>query len=195
MDTHSTVINGVDCTALGATIDAVKSDPALAKFEFRLENEWIGGGLNRSTVRDFHGTREDIDHAAPFSLLNDEPPVLLSNDVGPNPVENLLHALAGCLTTSLVYHAAAKGVRVDAVRTRFTGDLDLQGFLGLSDKVRKGYRSIAVEFDIEGDLSADERKELIATAQQYSPVFDVVTNGTKVECRLKDQGAAATIAA
>ncbi|MDC1198889.1 OsmC family protein [bacterium] len=180
------IVNGVDRDALFATIDAVKQDPRLAAFEFRVENEWMGGGLNRTTVRDFYGTRQDVAHEQVFEVYNDEPPVLLSGDKGPNPVENLLHALAGCLTTSIVYHAAAQGRTVDAVRSRFEGNLDLRGFLGMSDEVRRGYTGIRVVFDIEGDFSVEEKRELIAMGPKFSPVYDVVTNGTNVACMIAE---------
>ena len=184
------VMNGVDREALFGTIEAVKANPALAAFEFRIRNEWIDGGLNRSTVSDFHGTCQDIAHASPFELYNDEPAVLLSGDKGPNPVEFLLHALAGCLTTTIVYHAAARGMKLDAVRTRFEGDLDLRGFLGLSREVRNGYQAIRVVFEIEGDLTADQKRELMAMGPRFSPVFDVVANGVQVSCQLADDTAA-----
>ena len=180
------IVNGVDRQAIFATIDAIKADTGLASFEFRISNEWMGGGLNRSTVTGFHGTRQDIDHAETFVLYNDEPPVLLSGDKGPNPVENLLHALAGCLTTSIVYHAAARGIRVDAVRTRFEGDLDLRGFLGMDPAVRRGYTGIRALFDIEGDLTPAQKRELMAMGPAYSPVYDVVSNGTPVTCLLAE---------
>ncbi len=188
------MINGVDRQALFGTIDAVKADPALARFEFRVRNEWIDGGYNRSTVSAFHGTGQEIAHAAPFVLYNDEPPVLLSGDRGPNPVENLLHALAGCLTTTIVYHAAAKGIRVDVVRTRFEGDLDLRGFLGLSGEVRNGYEAIRAVFDIHGDLTLEQKRELMAMGPRFSPVFDVISNGTPVSCRLSEDVEAAAAA-
>lgn len=180
------MINGVDQDALFGTIEAVKADPELAKFNFRIENEWMDGGLNRTTVTDFFGTKQDIDHTTRFELYNDEPPVMLSGDRGPNPVENLLHALAGCLTTSLVYHAAARNIPVTGIKTRFAGDLDLRGFLGLSNDVRRGYESIRVEFEIDADIPAAQKRELIDMAMAYSPVFDVVTNGTPVSCVLAE---------
>jgi uncharacterized OsmC-like protein len=185
------VINGVSRPDLFASIDALSADPSLAQFNFRIENEWVHGGLNRSTVRDFYGTKQDIAHAAPFTLYNDEPPVLLSGDKGPNPVENLLHALAGCLVTSIVYHAAARGIRIDAVRTRFEGDLDLRGLLGITKACRNGYREIRVTFDIDGDLTPEQKRELMAMGPEYSPVYDVVSNGTKVVCGLKEDVIAA----
>lgn len=183
------IVNGVDRDALFDTIDAVKEDGELAKFGFRIENEWIDGGYNVSTVNGFSGTKQEHARETPFEIYNDEPPVLLSGDKGPNPVENLLHALAGCMTTSMVYHAAAKNIPVKGVRTRFEGDLDLKGFLGLDPKVRKGYQAIRVVFDIEGDLTTDEKRELMALAPQFSPVFDVVRNGTAIDCVLAEDRA------
>ena len=180
----TTMINGVDRDALQATVAAVQDDPTLAAFEFRLANRWVEGGLNRSTVGAFHGTNMEHHRAQPFELVNDEPLVLLSGDRGPNPVEHVLHALAGCLTTSLVYHAAARGMQVEAVRTRFVGDLDLRGFLGLEPSVRNGYREIRVAFEIDGDLTAEQKAELVRLAQARSPVFDVVSNGVPVACAL-----------
>lgn len=186
-------INGVDREALRGTIAAVQAQPELAAFTFRLSNRWVDGGENRSMVDGFHGTCSEHRRAVPFELVNDEPPVLLSGDKGPNPVEHVLHALAGCLTTSLVYHAAARGMKVDAVRTRFEGDLDLRGFLGLSKEVRNGYREIRTIFEIEGDLSEAEKAELMAMGQRYSPVFDIVSRGVPVRCMLagSETGAAA----
>lgn len=182
----SDIINGVDRDALFGTIEAVKADNTLASFNFRIENRWMGGGLNRTTVTDFYGTGDDIEHRMAFEIWNDEPEVLLSGDKGPNPVENLLHALAGCLTTSMVYHAAARGIAIDGIRTRFEGDLDLRGFLGLSDEVRNGYESIRVVFDINADASAEDKRELVEMAMRFSPVFDVVTSGTPVACTIAE---------
>ncbi len=182
-----TMVNGVDTAKLFATIDAVNADPALATFKFRLFNQWVGGGENRSRIDDFYGASQEMRHKQPFFLINDEPEVLLSEDRGANPVEYVLHALAGCLTTSLIYHAAARGIAIEGVTTRFEGDLDLRGFLGLSEEVRRGYSGIRVMFDIDADCDAAKKRELIAMAQSFSPVFDIVTNGVPVSCQLADQ--------
>ncbi len=184
--TKTTIVNGVDTEKLFGTIEAVKADPTLAKFQFRLFNQWTGGGENRSRIDDFYGTNQEMRHKQPFFLVNDEPEVLLSEDRGPNPVEYVLHALAGCLTTSLVYHAAARGIDIKGVTTRFEGDLDLRGFLGLSNEVRRGFSAIRVMFDIDADCDDAGKRELIKIAQTYSPVFDVVSNGLPVACMLDD---------
>ncbi|HEX8999738.1 MAG TPA: OsmC family protein [Blastocatellia bacterium] len=186
--TEQTMMNGVNLDQLFGTIKAIKETPALAKFTFRANNQWINGGHNRTTIKDFYGAgREDTSRQTTFVMDNDEPAVLLGQDQGANPVEYVFHALAGCLTTSLVYHAAAQGIRIDEVESRFEGDLDLHGFLGLSDRVRNGYDNIRVTFKIKADAPEEKLEELIKLAQQRSPVFDIVSNPTPVSVRLQTQ--------
>ena len=106
----STMVNGVNVDNLQATIAAIKATPVMAKFKFRIRNQWAGASRNRSTVDSFHGALQDHSRPRPFVLEADEPPVLLGTDLAANPVEHLLHALASCLTTSMAYHAAARGI-------------------------------------------------------------------------------------
>jgi uncharacterized OsmC-like protein len=174
-------VNGVDVRALKETIMAVEEKPELGDFEFRAVNRWVSGGHNRTTVKEFYGAgQEDTSRATPFVLDNDEPAVLLGEDNGANPVEYVLHALAGCLTTSLVYHAAARGIEIEAVESRLEGTLDLRGFLGISEEVRNGYDQVKVSFTIEGGLTEEEAEELGRMGSQFSPVFDIVTNPVPV---------------
>lgn len=174
-------VNGVDVGRLYQTIEAVQGNPALAPFEFRAANRWVSGGHNRSTIDGFYGAgQEDDSRAKPFVLDADEPDVLLGADHGANPVEYVLHALAACLTTSLVYHAAARGLEVEEVESRLEGDLDLRGFLGISDEVPNGYEHIRVSYRIKG-VGEETAEELVRIAQARSPVFDIVTNGVPVQ--------------
>jgi len=186
MSKTTAIVNGVDTEKLFGTIEAIKADPSIAKFEFRLFNQWIDAGENRSRIDDFHGANQELRHKQPFFLVSDEPELLLSEDRGPNPVEYVLHALAGCMTTGLVYHAAARGIAIKGLTTRFEGDLDLRGFLGISNEVRRGFSAIRVMFDIDADCDDAKKRELIDMAQTYSPVFDVVSNGLPVACMLDD---------
>lgn len=180
------MVNGVDVERLFGTIEAVKENPEIAKFVFRSSNTWMGGGHNRSTIKGFYGAcQEDATRTEPFVLDADEPPVLLGEDKGPNPVEFVLHALAACMTTSLVYHAAARGIEIRSLETRFEGDLDLRGFLGLDETVRNGYQGIRVTFRIEGDASQEQLEELVEVSKGRSPVFDVVTSPVPVDVRVE----------
>jgi uncharacterized OsmC-like protein len=175
------VRNGVDTSVLFATLDAVKQQPELAKFQFRARNIWLGGAHNRSTIKDFYGAgQEDTSRQREFVIDAGEPAVLVGTDTGPNPAETLLHALAACLTTSLVYVASARGVRLTRVESTLEGDMDLRGALGLSDEVRNGFDQLRVTFRVEGDASPDELSKLVQRAQQRSAVFDIVSHGVPV---------------
>jgi len=174
-------VNGVNVDQLMQTVVAIKGRPSLAKFNFRARNRWVDGGHNRSTIKDFYGVgREDNSRATAFVLDNDEPSVLLGDDQGANPVEFVLHALAGCLTTALVYHAAAQGIKIDEVESHLEGDLDLHGFLGLRDDVRNGYENLRVTFRVKADAPEEKIRELCDLAQRRSPVFDIVSNPVPV---------------
>ncbi len=179
--TTEAIRNGVDTAALFGTLDAIKADPELARFQFRARNRWIDGAHNRTTIRDLYAAKqEDTSRADEFVLDAGEPAILLGSDTGPNPAEYLLHALAACLTTSIVYIAAARGVRLTEVESTLEGDMDVQGALGLSDDYRNGFERIRVSFRIAGDAPEEKLRELAARAQQRSAVFDVVTNGVPV---------------
>jgi len=173
-----TVTNGVNVSALFETIDAVKQTPEIADFQFRASNQWMGGDHNRSMISGFHGACDEHAHAnGPFVLDNAEPPILLGGGAAANPVEYVLHALAGCLTTTMVYHAAARGLDVEDVRSELEGDLNLKGFLGLDNNVRKGFSTVRVRMHVKSEADAETLKSLA----QFSPVFDIVSKSLPVE--------------
>jgi uncharacterized OsmC-like protein len=179
------VVNGVNVTELFNTIDAIKGEPKIANFNFRATNKWVNGAGNKTFVKDFDGACQTIDRENPFVIQKDEHPILLGQDTGANPVEYALAALAGCLTTSLVYHAAAKGIKLDEVESTYSGDINLHGFLGLDENVRNGYEGITVSFKVKGDATEEQLKELVEIAQQRSPVFDIVTNKVPVSVKFE----------
>ena len=179
---NDVICNGVNVTDLISTIDAVKQDTSLADFRFMAENQWLGGGHNRSKIKDFYGCgKTDTSRSVPFEMDADEPAVLLSTDKGANPVEFILHGLAGCMTTSMVYHAAARGVEIGAVDSTFEGDLDLRGFLGISDEVRKGYRQIRVNMRVNTTASVETLRECIS----FSPVYEMISRSVPVEVHIE----------
>ncbi|MGE0766623.1 MAG: OsmC family protein [Hyphomicrobiaceae bacterium] len=170
-----THINGLNVQAATDTIAALKADKSLAKFQFRAHNTWINGGENRSTICDFYGAgQEDTSRTAPFAFTNGEPPVLLGNNEGANPVEFLLHALAGCVTTTFVLHAMARGIAIKELSTELKGNIDLQGLLGLDDRVSPGYEQINIQMHVQADCSDAELEDLLAYAQRHSPVCNTV---------------------
>jgi uncharacterized OsmC-like protein len=178
------IVNGVAVEDLFGTIDLIKKNPDIAKFKFRARNNWVHGTYNQATVKDFYGALKEDDSREPAVFEIDEPPLLMGNNLGSNPVEYLLVALSGCLTTSLVAHAAAKGIEIRVVKSRYEGDIDLRGFLGISENIPVGYQNIRVYFKIDADLSEDEKQNLVYMAQKYSPVFNTITKSAPVSVQL-----------
>ncbi len=176
----TTTINGLDVDQISGTIDAVTANPALARFQFRARHEWIDGSHSRTTIKDFYGVgQEDASRTAPFTVDSDEPPVLLGENRAPNASEYVLHALAACLTGTIVFHAAARGIALEGLEATIQGDLDAQGVLGLNDSVRPGYEQIRVTIKVTGDFDDNQLAEL-ASLTRYSPVRDIVTNPVPV---------------
>jgi uncharacterized OsmC-like protein len=167
--------NGLNLEQMQNTMQALQADPSLAQFEFRASNRWINGGENRSSIQGFYGCgAEDMSRQEPFEFTNGEPPILLGNNEGANPVEFLLHALAGCVTTTTILHATAKGITIHSLSTQLSGTMDLQGLLAMDDTVSAGYKEIVIDMQIEADCSDEELDELLNIARGHSPVCTTV---------------------
>ncbi len=170
-----TMMNGLSVQGVFDTVKAIEADGGLARFQFRARNRWIGGGVNRSTIRDFYGAgREDDSRMAAFEFTNGEPPVLLGDNEGANPVEFLLHALAGCVTTTFVLHATARGIAIQELSTELEGELDVRGLLGLDETISPGYERIRIRMYVRADCTDAELDELLSYTREHSPVCNTV---------------------
>lgn len=174
------MINGINLDEFFHTINTVKAKPTLASFNFRIRNQWMDAGFNRSTITNYSVGAQDIPHQQTFLLEADEPPTLLGVDQAANPVEYLLHALAACVTTSMVYHAAARGIHIEEVESTVSGDIDLRGFLGLNQNIRNGFQGIRMNFKIKADAPRERIQDICQLGQNRSPVFDSLTKGVPV---------------
>jgi uncharacterized OsmC-like protein len=174
-------LNGVDTPTLFATINAVKAQPELAKFQFRATNRWIKGTHSRSRIETFSGAGSEHRHTGDVQFDADHPAVLVGADNAPTPVEFLLHAIAACITSGMGNIAAARGVTLTEVESTVEGDIDLRGVLGLSNEVRNGYRTMRVHFRVKGDAAPEKLQEIVEQSKARSAVFDVLTNGTVVQ--------------
>ena len=184
-DTATRTLNGVNVDQLVGTIEAIKTDPEIAFFKFRSTTDWVKGGHCRTRIKDFYGAKqEDQSRNRTFMLEGDEPAVLLGKDHGPNAVEAVLHALASCLSVGIVYNAAAMGIEIKALQFQTEGELDLHGFLGLSETVRPGYRNITVKIALDATGSPEQIEGLLAHVKKTSPVLDIITNPAPVSIEM-----------
>jgi len=183
LESKETVLNGVNVTRLGQTIEAIRQKPELAQFKFRARNQWKLGAHNVATISDFYGTCQELKHKAPFVLDADEPPVLLGADAGASAGEYVLAALSACLTGTLAYHASARGLKIEDVQSEYEGDVDLRGFLDLDPKVRNGYREIRVKFKVKGDVDEATVRELLSK----SPIYDTLANPVRIKIQVETE--------
>lgn len=172
------IVNGVNVDDVQTLVGAIQEDANLAASHFRLTNKWVSGGHNQSRISGFYSGGQDHEHQQEFCVDADEPPVLAGHDIAANPVEYLLSALTACLTTTLIYHAAVRGIEIRSLEADVEGDLDLRGFLGLTDEARSGFQNVRVRYRIDAD---PENIEMLAELMKLSPVYDVTRNGTNVD--------------
>ncbi len=171
-------INGVNVEGLAQTIEAVKTNPDLAKFKFRARNWAIEGGLNRSEIKQFFGAQQEHRVGQEgFVVHNDEPPVLLSADRAPNPVEYIIQALLACMTTTTLYKAAGQGIAIESIRSEVEGDLDLHGMFGLDPDVRAGFQELRARLVVKTKGSPAAIRELYRS----SPVFDTISRPVPIK--------------
>ena len=173
--------NGVDVGQIMDVIGAIEADPGYAQFQWRATSQWIDGSLSRSRIKEFFaGNAEDTSRKGAFTLEADEPRIAAGRNSAPNSMEYVLHALATCLTGTLVTHAAVRGVKIEAVESSYKGDMDVRGLFGLADDVRKGFNKVTVNMRVKSETSAEELTELA----MYSPVYDMISKSLPVEFTL-----------
>jgi uncharacterized OsmC-like protein len=181
--------HGVDTPTLLATIEAVRSQPALAQFKFRATSRWIRGTHSVSRVESFDGAGGTHAHRFERTYDADHPAVLVGSDEGPTPVEFLLLALAACITAGIANIAAARRVTLTEVESTVEGEIDLQGILGLSAQTRNGYQGIRASFRVRGDAPAEKLREIVDQSRARSAVLDVLTNGVPVAIEVEASAA------
>jgi uncharacterized OsmC-like protein len=180
------MFNGLDVKKGEEIIGMLERQPSLAMFTFRASNRWEDGFRNRSEIQGFYGAgSEDASRPKPFSVVADEPLALLGTDRAPNPAEYLLHAMAACITTTIVDRATAKGIRIEEITSRLEGDIDVLGSLGLADDQAPGFENIRITFSIKADVPDEQLQEVLNAGTRYSPILDTIKRAVNVQVDLE----------
>ncbi|MBI0583273.1 MAG: OsmC family protein [Methanomassiliicoccus sp.] len=178
-------VNGIDMQKMSETLGAINNDPDLATYSFHAENEWIEGARSKTIVHRFNGANEEVEREEPFILHSDMPSMLMGGDSAPNAIVSALHALVSCLSVTIVYNAAARGIAIDKLSIEVDGDVDVHGFLGLSQEVRPGFQDVRVKVDLRTDHPREDVENLIRYSQKVSPILDSLRNRIPVEIELR----------
>ncbi len=172
--------NGVNVTALLGAREALSAAPQAAKFQWRATSNWMHGTHTKTTIGKFFGLGEEHSHRTDFSFDTDHPTIFASEDIGPTPVEYVLVGLAGCLTAGIAAVAQNREIQLHSVKATLSGDMDVQGILGIDGDVRNGFENITVTYEIDADASREDIEALVAQSQKRSAVFDALANPTDI---------------
>jgi uncharacterized OsmC-like protein len=174
------VDNGVNVQALLDARAALTDAPEAAAFQWRAQSQWVAGTHTRTTVEGFFGLGAEQSHRETFVVDTDHPELFASEDHGMTPVEMVLSGLAGCLTAGIAAVATNRDVQLRSVTATISGDMDIQGILGIDPDVRTGFDGITVRYEIDAEASRSDIEAIVAQSQKRSAVFDIVTNPTRV---------------
>jgi len=147
---------------------AIEADPANAAAVFAVAGRLVG-------------TTEVAVRARGHEITVDEPPVLGGTDVGANPVEHALIALASCQAITYRFWAAQLGIELDGLEVIAEGDLDVRGFFGFDDSVRPGFTSVRLKVIPSGPESAQRYQQLADAVDAHCPVYDLFSHATPIE--------------
>ena len=186
MTTTSPTINGLDTGALGGLVDMLKQHPEGGRVSFAAQSRWQDGARVLTRLA---GYRIDGDEAhgeeRRFVLLSDEPTELSGTDAAPAPVEQLMHALAGCIGATINARAAFAGVKLDRLDLTIEGGVDLHGIFGLEPRARPGVQGLTVTVDIAADAAPERLREIVAAGIGTSPIRDSVEHGVPIEAEVR----------
>jgi uncharacterized OsmC-like protein len=175
-----TAMNGVNVDTLLGARAALTEAPEAARFKWRATSEWISGTHSRATVDGFFGLGAEQKHRQTFRFDADHPEVFAAEDNGATPVEYVLVGLAGCLSAGIAAVAQNRNIQLRSVKATLEASMDLQGILGIDERVRNGFDGITVHYEIDADATPEQIAALVAQSQKRSAVFDIITNPTDV---------------
>jgi uncharacterized OsmC-like protein len=94
----------------------------------------------------------------------------------------LLGALAACAQLTCQLVATAMAIPTEHIEVAVSGDMDLQGTLGISKEVPVGFEAIRVQFDLDAPQATPEQlKALQEKTEQYCVVLQTMLHPPKIE--------------
>lgn len=149
-------------------IQGIQNEPKQADATFKAKSTLENGFLSNVQIRN-------------FKFISDEPVELGGTNEGPNPVEYVLGAFAACQEIVIKAYATVLDIDVKAVHVEVDGDLDLHGFLNLSDE-RAGFTSVSYKTTIEtNETDTEKLKTLEKLSVDRCPVLDIIRNPVEIE--------------
>ena len=93
-------------------------------------------------------------------------------------------AFNACITVGYVAGSALRGITLESLEIRTRGQLDLRGFLGLSEDVPAGYESVEYEVRIKGDGSREDFEAIHQNVILTSPNYFNLSRPIRMDSKL-----------
>lgn len=175
-------MNGIDTQKLGALAEALKGNKAAGRVTFSTHSRWQDGARVLTKVEGFRVDGKPLHRdTRRFVLLGDEPAELSGTDAAAGPAEQLMHAVASCISATINANAAFMGVRLASLEVVLEGDIDLHGILALDPAVRPGFGELRARVAITGDADDAKLAEVAQRGLAYSPIRDSVERGVRLK--------------
>lgn len=151
--------------------DRFRRNPDSAITRFEVSSRQISGLHSEVEARD-------------FLITVDEPKTLGGEDLGPNPVELVLAAIASCQEITYRLYADRLDIPLDGVSVTVKGDVDLNGLFSTDAGVRPGFRGVELDVELDSTAAPEELDRLKRTVDVCCPIMDVIRNATPVLARV-----------
>jgi uncharacterized OsmC-like protein len=176
-------LNGLDLAAHGAMVEAMAERGGLARACFQVTTRWAGQVRSESMVEAITIGGERV--SCSYRIEADEPCELFGEASAPNPQQLLMAAFNSCLMVGYVAGASVRGISLETIEIESRGELDLRGFLGISDAVPPGYQALTYDVRIKGAGTAEQFAEIHRAVMATSPNYfnlcrPVRMNGTLI---------------
>lgn len=178
----TTILNGVDVTALGQAVAGLVADPSQGQVTFRACTAWQSGTRSRSAITSFDVAGRELPRS--HEIFADEPVELLGGNTAPNPQELLLAALGACMTVGFVAGATGQGIELEELEIRTECSLDLRGVFGLDPQVPPGARKIKYTVRVRGNGTREQFEQIHRDVTMTSPNYYHLANPIAFESEL-----------
>jgi uncharacterized OsmC-like protein len=168
-DEQQQQLNGLDLGAVSAMVEAIGKSTQLAKARFKVSTRWTGQTRSETRVEAFTICGEEV--ACSHHIAADEPGLLFGGDTAPNPQQLLMAAFNACIMVGYVAGASLRGIELQSIDIDTHGELDLRGFLGLSNCVPPGHQAIDYEVRIKGNGTPEQFAEIHQVVMATSPNY------------------------
>lgn len=96
----------------------------------------------------------------------------------------LLQALVACAGVTLAAVATALDLPLRGGIVSAEGDLDFRGTLGVAKDAPVGFREVRLRFDLDADLTEEQRAKLLSLTERYCVVYQTLCRSPRLSAGL-----------